>query len=270
MLHMLRYVLLLAALVSLPALAAPTTDAPNASSAPAALQYLLKQGLKVHTHFSTPGDMTGYIGTIPGGKKVVFYIPEDGSVAIFGTMLNADGRNLSKLYLTQYKRGPLAAKNYKKLKNTHWIAMGDMTPERIVYAFIDPNCPYCWHLWTTARKYYDQGLQMRYIVVAILGQSSLNKAAAILAADNPKHALKVNETGFENHSGAIEPMEKIPDDLRAKIVANNELMLQFGFNGTPAMVWKNDKGAVMTQNGLLPERYLKVAFGVAESPTQKE
>lgn len=261
---MLKKLLLALAIAALAATAAHAVPfkAPHAASAPPALQYLMKQGLKVDTHFSTPGDMTGYIGTAPGGKQVVFFIPEDGSVVIFGAMIDAQGHNLSRAYLSNYQRGPLAAQTYKNLEKTDWIAAGSSHPERIVYAFIDPNCPYCWQLWKKAKKHYGDGVQMRYIIVAILGESSLHKAAAILAADDPGKALVKNESGFSQHSGAIKPMKNIPKSLRDRIIEHNSLMQRFGFNGTPAIVWKDTEGAVKTSNGLPPASLLKKIFGL--------
>lgn len=262
---MLKLLLLLASVVALPGVAAPAPP-PASSQGPAALEYLLQKGVEVHTHFSTPGEMTGYIATLKDGKPFVFFIPEDGSVAIFGHMIDAQGRDLTRAYLYQYRRGPHAAKLFKKLDERAWIVEGASDPERIVYAFVDPNCPYCWHLWKAAQHYYNQGLQMRYIIVAILGRSSLHKAAAILAADDPGHAFRTNEAGFRHHSGAIEPMHEIPGKLRARIAANNALMAHFGFNGTPAMVWRNDSGTVRTINGLPREHFLEKIFGVASPP----
>ncbi|MGH8161591.1 MAG: thiol:disulfide interchange protein DsbG [Gammaproteobacteria bacterium] len=247
----------LPAMVTLPIMAMATpTAAPAPSSPPAALKYLLHKGLKVNSRFSTPGDLTGYVGTVPGGKQVVFFIPKGGSVAIFGTMLDAYGHDLSQAYLQHYQRGPGAAQSFRNLESRHWIAEGAKHPRRIVYVFLDPNCPYCWMLWKAVQKYYKQGVQARYVPVAILGGSSLGKAAAILAAKDPRKALRKNESGFAHHSGAITPLKKIPDKLKDEIGRNNALFLRFGFNGTPAMVWKNSEGAVKTADGLPQDRTL--------------
>jgi thiol:disulfide interchange protein DsbG len=263
MLKKLLLALAIATLFASVAHAAPF-KAPHAASAPPVLKNLMKQGLNVDTHFSTPGEMTGYIGSLPDGKQVVFFIPEDGSVVIFGAMFDARGHNLSKAYLSNYQRGPLAAQTYKNLEKAHWIAAGSKHPKRIVYAFIDPDCPYCWQLWKKAKKHYGQGVQMRYIIVAILGKSSLHKAAAILAANDPHKALVKNESGFSHHSGAIKPMKDIPKALRDRIIEHNSLMQHFGFNGTPAIVWKDGNGAVKTSNGLPPASLRKKIFGPAD------
>ncbi|MGH8274909.1 MAG: thiol:disulfide interchange protein DsbG [Gammaproteobacteria bacterium] len=260
-----KYLLLAALTVMLPAFAAAKAapaSTPASSSQPAAVKYLIKKGLEVNSRFSTPGGLTGYIGTVPGGKQTIFFVPKSGSVAVFGTMVDADGHDLSRAYLLRYQRGPGAATGYKNLESRNWIAEGARHPKRTVYAFIDPDCPYCHMLWEKAQGYYDKGVQVRYILVAILGESSLGKAAAILAAKNPSRAFRKNESGFSHHSGAITPLKKVPDKLRDEIAENNALMQHFGFDGTPGMVWKVEDGAVKTQEGLPLKGDLDYIFGV--------
>lgn len=263
-----KYVLIAALTTMLPAFAAAKPAAaptPSSSERPAAVKYLIKKGLKVNSRFSVPGGLTGYIGTAPGGKQTIFFVPRGGSVAIFGTMVDANGHDLSRAYLLRYQRGPGAATAYKNLESRNWIAEGARHPKRIVYSFLDPDCPYCHMLWEKSQAYYGEGVQVRYILVAILGKSSLGKAAAILAARNPRQALHKNESGFSHHSGAITPLKKVPDKLRAEIAENNALMQRFGFNGTPGMVWKTEDGAVKTQEGLPLKGDLDNIFGVAGS-----
>ena len=65
---------------------------------------------------------------------------------------------------------------------TNWIAQGD--GERIVYAFIDPNCPYSRALFRKAQAVLDPGkVQIRWIPVGVLPrvtEDSRRKAAAAL------------------------------------------------------------------------------------------
>lgn len=248
--------LLIAGGLALPLAAASafgaSTKAPVPVTQAPALRYLKSRGLQVEERFSTPGDLTGYIGTAPGGKQVLFYIPADGSVAIFGAMLDAHGHNLSQAYLQRFLQGPAAAKTFMKLSGRRWIAEGDPHPRRIVYAFLDPNCPFCRDFWQTAQGFYGKGLQVRYVLVAILGGTSAGKAAAILTAKDPRQALDKNERGFRHHSGAIKPLAKIPNALHKEIADNTSLMQRFGLDGTPGLVWKTEKDKVETSNGLPP------------------
>lgn len=254
-------------LVAAAAYGAPA-KAPAAATQPPALRYLIKHGLKVEERFSTPGDLTGYIGTAPGGKQVLFYIPADGSVAIFGAMLDAHGHDLTRAYLQRFLQGPAAAKTFKELSGRRWIAEGDLHPRRIVYAFLDPNCPFCRDFWQTAQGFYGKGLQVRYVLVAILGGTSAGKAAAILAAKDPRQALDENERGFRHHSGAIKPLAKIPNALHKEIADNTNLMQRFGLDGTPGIVWQTETGKVETSNGLPPMEDLEKILTPPRGKTQ--
>lgn len=244
------------------------TKAPAATTQSPALRYLISRGLTVEERFSTPGGLTGYIGTVPGGKQVVFFIPSDGSVAIFGLMLDAHGHNLTQAYLQRFLQGPAAAKSFKELSGRRWIAVGAAHPRRIVYVFLDPNCPFCRDFWQTAQGFYGKGLQVRYVLVAILGGTSAGKAAAILTAKDPRQALDENERGFRHHSGAIKPLAKIPDALQKEISDNTNLMQHFGLDGTPGIVWKTETGKIKTSNGLPPMEDLEKILTPSKGKSQ--
>lgn len=242
---------------------AATPPASTAGAPAPVVRYLKKQGLKVDARFSAPGGLAGYAATVPGGKHVVFYVPADGSVALFGALVDVHGRNLTETYMQRYVRGPANRKLYAALAKHHWIAAGDANPRRIVYAFVDPNCPYCQQFWEAAQKAYGKGVQVRYLVVGVLGGSSVGKAAAILASPEPREALDRNERNFRHHSGGIDPLKPVPAALRKKIRANTALMQKFGFDGTPGLVWKDAHGNVHTSNGLPPAKRLARIFGTA-------
>lgn len=60
---------------------------------------------------------------------------------------------------------------------------------RIVYVFTHPNCPFCAKLWLDARPWVDGGkVQLRHVLVGILGPTSAGKAAALLTAKDPSAA----------------------------------------------------------------------------------
>lgn len=237
---------------------------PPASPHPSAsvLSFLKQRGLKVDSRFTAPGGLSGYVGTIPNGKHVIFYVPRSGSVALFGNLIDAQGHNLTQRYYQHFIRGPVNKQLFKTLAKRRWIAAGDPHPRRIVYAFVDPNCPYCHQFWQLAQRAYAHGVQVRYVVVPILGGSSVGKAAAILAAKHQRAALDRNERGFRHHSGAIAPLRKIPDRVRHQIARNSSLMAQFGFDGTPGLVWKDAAGHIQTRDGLPQHNVLAQVFGI--------
>lgn len=257
-----KTILLLAALLAAP-IACSAAAAPHAGTGPSPIiTYLEGKGLTVQTRFSVPGGLHGYAGLTPSGKHVVFYTTGDGSVALFGALIDAHGHNLSQMFQNRYVQQPQNQRLFSHLAKAHWIPLGSTHPRRIIYAFIDPNCPYCWEFWNSAKSAYGHGLQVRYLVVGILGDSSIKKAAAILGSKDPKAALEKNESGFRHHSGAITPLAHVPGSLRREVADHNRLMQQFGLNGTPGLVWEDGRGQVQTSNGLPPSDELNRIFGL--------
>lgn len=260
-----KKILLLAALFTAPLACAATAAPPAATGSNAVVRYLESKGLSIKARFSVPGGLQGYAGVTPDGKHILFYTTADGSVALFGALLDAHGHNLSQDYLNTYVQHPQNQKNqllYTQLAKADWISTGSKHPKRIIYAFLDPNCPFCRDFWQSAQAAYGHGLQVRYLIVGILGDSSVKKAAAILGAKDRRAALNENERGFQHHSGAIQPLAHVPDSLRQKIAEHNRLMMQFGLDGTPGLVWKDGDGKVQTSDGLPPTDYLNQILGL--------
>lgn len=258
-----KYLLLILALASAP-LAVAATPAPAKGQDGSAIHYLESKGVTIDARFSVPGGLRGYAATMPNGQRGVFFTTGDGKILIFGTLVDEHGKNLTQEYRDAYVQKPMNKQYFSALDKSHWIAEGARHPKRIIYAFVDPNCPYCHEFWEAARKAYPKGLQVRYIVVGILGNSSVNKAAAILAAKDPAAALEKNERGFKDHSGAIAPIGKMPKKVHGIIAEHNRLMAKFGLDGTPGLVWKNSQGKVQTSNGLPPSSQLEQIFGLGK------
>ncbi len=255
-------ILLFAILLVAPLTAGAATAPPATTHSNAVIKYLQGKGLTVETRFSVPGGLQGYSGITPTGKRIVFYTTANGSLALFGALLDAHGRNLTQGYINAYIQQPANQKLYAQLEAAHWIGAGAKHPKRIVYAFVDPNCPYCHQFWEAAQKAYPHGLQVRYLMVGILGDNSVKKAAAILGAKDPHQALEENERNFQHHSGAIEPMAHVSAALRLQLIRHSRLMQKFGLDGTPGLVWKDAQGTVRISNGLPPSRYLQKIFGL--------
>lgn len=118
----------------------------------------------------------------------------------------------------------------------HWIADGD--GKRILYVFVDPNCPYCRKLFEALRpQIKPRDLQVRYIVVGYLTSTSQGKAAAILEAKDPLAALEYNERNFNRNGrgGGID--ETLASDKTiAELDGNYRLLTATGSTAVPAMV----------------------------------
>lgn len=224
------------------------------------IKTLAKKGFHIKTRFKAPGNLTGFVGKIPGNHWTIIYVTPDGKHALYGVLFNQKAQNLTASELSRFAPRPDYKNAFLRLKKADWIKEGAAHPKRIVYAFIDPNCPYCHQLWAAARHAYSKGLQIRYIIVAILGPSSKTKAAAILESQSPAKALDKNERRFA--SGGIKPIPHPSKGTRKILQRNLKLMARFDFDGTPGIVYHTTH-QIQRIDGLPPSQAaLNQVFGV--------
>lgn len=263
-----------AAGLGLAALCLMAISAVAAQPHPAPVQALEKQGLTIVGSFPSPGGLSAY-AAYAGQRPVALYLTPDGKHVIAGTLFDADGKNLTSDALEKAVGKPMADGVWRQLERSRWIADGRDSAPRIVYVFTDPNCPYCNKLWADARPWVDGGkLQLRHVIVGILTPTSAGKAAALLNDKNPVAALAsyerehVASTAKTLASGqprpladsGLKPMSSVPPALRAQLDANEKLMASLGLQATPALVWRDEAGAVQMSQGA-PEAGLASIFG---------
>ena len=214
---------------------------------PAPIKALEAQGIEIIGGFEAPGEMTGYAAVV-NHQPLPLYLTVDGKYVIAGPMFDSKGVNLSDEPLARLVSKPLADKNWKLLESSTWIGDGNKNAARVVYAFTDPNCPYCNKFWNDARPWVKTGkVQLRHVMVGILGPTSPGKAAALLAAKDPQAALTQHELG--RASGGIKPLSAIPPKIRSELDANEKLMEQLGASATPTIFYKDANGKLQMMQG---------------------
>ncbi|HWI83718.1 thiol:disulfide interchange protein DsbG [Ramlibacter sp.] len=240
--------------------------AASAQERPEALQALQSQGVTIVGTFPAPGGLTAWAG-YAGQQPLAFYATPDGKHLILGTMLDAQGKDVTQAALEKAVRAPMTAGVWKELERSHWIGDGKADAPRVVYVFTDPNCPYCNKFWADARPWVDSGkVVLRHIMVGILTPTSAGKAAALLASKDPAAALSAYERGHvaENAKvlgagrpkplgdGSLKPLASIPPAIGAQLDANEKLMASLRLQATPAFAWRDATGAVQTRTGAPP------------------
>lgn len=214
---------------------------------PAPIKALEKQGIEVIGTFNAPGGLTGYAGMVEQ-QPIAVYLTADAKYAIVGPMIDGKGANLSQQPLEKLVMKPMTDRVWKQLEQSTWVADGKHTAPRIVYTLTDPNCPYCNKFWNDARPWIASGkVQLRHVMVAILGPTSPGKAAAILAAKDPQTALAQHE---KNHAqGGVKPLGQVPAKIGAQLDANHKLMQQLGASATPTIYYKDASGNLQKMQG---------------------
>ena len=100
---------------------------------------------------------------------------------------------------------------------------------RVLYIFFDVSCPYCHELYTALRPEAGKdGLEFRWVPVAVLAPTSVTKGVAILQAPNRLAAFRNNENtygrGPNGKGGGIVPAAKVSPKTSAILNANNALL----------------------------------------------
>lgn len=244
-------------LLALPVLAATR---PSSPTLPPTLAALIKAGkVKVVNQFTTdvPG-LTGYIVTNQDGTQVVY---GDGGYLIVGHVISPKGTDLTDDYRQRYTPQADLANLVGKLDaGGHLINEGPATAP-LLYVFADPNCIFCYHFYKMAEPLVSSGqLRLRWVMVAFLQSSSTPKAAAILAANDPRAALHADEDGFDvtHESGAIAPAQAQNKGLQDLLQAHGSVLdvIGAGSVGTPTLLYRDAHGHWAAQIGLPPPNWL--------------
>lgn len=143
--------------------------------------------------------------------------------------------------------GHLAATMLQQMPQTSDARMG--TGPRVVDVFFDPNCPYCHALYDDLRPWAGrEGLQFRWIPVAVLARSSTGKAAAILQAPDRARALARNEDDYDENpeagsGGGVVPARQVAAATHAELARNLRVLhLAGAYFAFPMMVWRDRSG----------------------------
>ena len=226
---------------------------------PAPIKALEAQGVEVVGTFEAPGGLTGYAGMM-AQQPLAIYLTADGKQAIIGSMIDAKGVDLSQKPLDRLVSKPMTAKIWTQLEGSTWIVDGAKNAPRVIYTFTDPNCPYCNKFWNDARPWVTTGkVQVRHVMVAVLGPTSAGKAAALLSAPDSQAALTQHEQ--QHGSGGVKPLAQISPKVRAQLDANQQLIQQLGFSGTPTTLYKDADGNLQNIQGAPSAEMLSRVLG---------
>lgn len=121
-----------------------------------------------------------------------------------------------------------------KLRGIH-TGPADSSKHMLVY--FDPNCPACARQWKILQPYMGQ-VRIQWIPIAYMSKSSLQRAAAILAAADPARALADNERGYDASAkvGGYAIPATVPDWAIEAVRANTEQAMRTKDSpGTPTL-----------------------------------
>lgn len=130
--------------------------------------------------------------------------------------------------------------------NGMWFGLGTYEAP-VVYAFIDPNCPYCADaIDTLSPMIGNEALQLRIVLVPALGGTSPEMIAGIFSAENPPLAFFDHEIAkAQGKRSELEParVEDLPAPVQAGMTRNLEMVRDHRIPGVPFFVWDTEAGA---------------------------
>jgi len=267
MLRSLTALLATSSLLASVALAADPVPAAIAEPTPAALTAPLKGGLSIVKKMDgNPGGLSGYLLKDEAGTYYTFWVTADGNYMMAGALINSAGDNLTQQFQEKYEPKTDLAALWPKLEKAQHITTGETkAPKKIIYAFVDPNCPYCHLLWSAAKPYEAMGLEIHWIETGFLHEDSLAKAAAIVTSADPVATLNESQSNFAANAG-IKPLKDVPVAAADTLKSNLSLMHSFGFKGVPGIVYKDEKGVIHSKDGMPKLSDLAAIAGVAVQP----
>jgi thiol:disulfide interchange protein DsbG len=205
---------------------------------------------KVVRSFPAASGLTGWVLS-QGGRYTIVYSTPDKKTLLLGSLISENGENLSSQYEEKYAPTPDLKALWGQLDKSAYVTEGASTPKNAIYVFVDANCPFCHLAWKALQPYEKAGLQVRWILVATLGPTSMPKAIEVLSASDKTAAFRKME---ENQGKAWKANDKLSESaqpaLTAAIRKNTELMSSFGISGTPGIVWKDKQGKVQVKPGM--------------------
>lgn len=246
----------------------------------------IEQGMVLESQFKAESDLTGWVLSLDGQFTLVYTTPDQRTL-ISGALINEAGNNLSELYAQKYFPKP----DISLLEDATYISIGapeapdlpdsasadkasDASTEpvsaeatapahRVVYAFFDPSCPFCHLVWKAFQPYMNKGVEIRWIPVAFLSPESRDKAAAILQANNPVAELGESMRLFNTEE---QPQTPVKERARRQLQNNMKLMQRFGIQGTPGLIWQDNKGELKIRSGMPKLDEFSYITGLPEQP----
>jgi len=179
---------------------------------------------------------------------------------LFAAALSASVIGLAPTASAQQTQNPNAVKVLGEMGKATLITEGH--GPRVIYIFFDANCPYCHQLYTDLRPHIGKdGLEVRWVPVAVLTPSSVTKGAAILQAPNRLKAFQDNENSYgkgpTGQGGGIAPATEVRPATSAILNANNALLEATKSPGVPTMLYRDKQDNAMLVVGPPDAQQLK-------------
>lgn len=141
------------------------------------------------------------------------------------------------------------------------FTVGTTVAARTVYVLFDPQCPHCGHLWEASQPLLNKA-RFIWLPVAFISPKSLPQGAALLQSAQPWETMTAHEKALLDGSGGISASATVPDDIRAAIERNTQLLGRLGADSVPLIVTRSLVGQPVLHAGSMETAALAVLLGL--------
>lgn len=217
---------------------------------------LAKNQVNIVKSFPSTGNLEGFVVEPLKGPKQrsIVYADKDGRYMLVGTVVDANGSNLTQKDFDTYIALDQGSKIFAAAQKTNWVQEGKDSAPHKMYIMIEPNCSACHMMYKDVAPLIASGqLAVRWILVSFMKKESDGMNAAIMTAKNPGAAIAMDEKNFnmQTETGGIQPLPTVSDDIKAKLKQNMSFMMNNGFIGTPGLIFKTTNGQYQVVRGYL-------------------
>ncbi|PWF39438.1 thiol:disulfide interchange protein DsbG [Massilia glaciei] len=218
-------------------LLAPAPWAGAAEAYPKPIQRALERGATVVKKFPAASGLTGWVLSSQGRHSLA-YSTADNKTLLVGDLIGGDGVVLTAGYAERHLPKPDHRARFDELGKSAYVAEGTLAnPKSVVYAVIDPNCTFCHLLWKAFQPYQKIGLQVRWVLVATLGPTSMPKAIGVLGDADPRAALlRLERDMGKPFTASARTSARANPAVAASVDANGALLQRMGLAGTPVTI----------------------------------
>ena len=222
--------------------------------------------------FAGPGGLTGVLVQVGAGEAVqrsIVWANGDGSALLVGNLVSADGTDLNAGAAVQagvYK-APAETLAAAALPAARAILSKGHGP--VLTVFMDPNCIFCHKLFKDLEPVLAKGdVRVRFVMVGVVKEDSLAKAATILGMADPLQALTTDEHKFDKaqEEGGIAPSATPNAVMFATVAANNRLLADAGGHGTPMLLYCSKASGQVKQVEGVPQDFSAFIGDLATGP----
>lgn len=130
-------------------------------------------------------------------------------------------------------------------EDTTWFAVGEAGAP-VVYAYIDPTCPFCARAVDGLRGKIENGeLQLRVILAPLVSAKAPDTIAGIYLNESPVTAFLDHETSIAKHTTSpveLQDFKTLPNQIAAGVRKNYEIVVANGVPGVPFFAFQTEEG----------------------------